>query len=162
MSNDKNVWQAMSDLSEKMLLDRVNPNKTLVEEALSFDAYSLDTISDIMLRKYIVALGQYLISLQFEENKAVSVCAAWSKSLDSYIFNFIQHSSVPSNVKTLAEKRAWVLENDEQAKSLDDEFQVAESKRAIISSMCRPVDAYINTLKKEIDARENEKKRINQ
>jgi hypothetical protein len=160
MSEDKSIWSAMVDISDKMFLEKSSPNKTLVAEALSFDASKLDIIEEHTLRKYLVVLGQYLITLQYEENKAEAVCAAWNKSLDSYIFRVVQGTQkVPVGVKTLSEKRAWVIENDEQAAKLNDEFQLADATRAIISNMHKPVEQYINTLKKEIDARENEKKR---
>lgn len=160
MSEDKSVWVAMVEMTEKLLLDKAKPNSTLIEEALSFNANELDTIEEVRLRKYIVVLGQYLITLQYEENKAEAVCVAWSKSLDSYLYRAIHNTSVPTNLKTLTEKKAWVQENDPQAKTLDEELQLSQAKKNIIYNMHKPVEQYINTLKKEIDARENEKKRI--
>jgi DNA-directed RNA polymerase beta' subunit len=160
MSEARSIWSSMVDVSEKMHLEKAKPNKILVEEALSFDASKLDTIEEHTLRKYLVVLGQYLITLQYEENKSEAVCSSWGKALDSYIYRIIQGTSkVPVGIKTLSEKRAWVIENDEQAFKLNEEYQLADATRSIISNMHKPVEQYINTLKKEIDARENEKKR---
>lgn len=156
------VWSGMVEVSDRLLLEKAAPNSSLVEEAVSFNAADLHTISDARLRQYLVVLGQYLITLQYEENKAHAVCSAWQKALDSHIYRVIQtHKGDPPYAKkaTLTEKRAWVVENDEQANSLSEEYEVAESKRNVIKNMHQPIEQYINTLKKEIDARENEKKR---
>jgi len=156
------VWSSMVDISERLLLDRANPNKTLVEEALSFNAANLHSLPDVQLRQYLVVLGQYLITLQFEENKIEAICSAWQRALDSHIYRITQSTSFDQSGKSkvsLTEKRAWVLDNDTQAKQLDIEFQIADSKRCVLHNMHKPVEQYINTLKKEIDARENDKKR---
>jgi len=153
-------WTAMTEITEKLLLEKAAPNKTLVEEALSFNASELDIVSDEQLRKYIVVLGQYLITLQYEENTVEAISKAWHRALDSHVQRVIQESAeIPKNIKTLAEKKAWALNNDDTAKALNVEFDIADSKRSIVKNMHKPVEQYINTLKKEIDARENEKRR---
>lgn len=155
------VWSAMSGIAEKLLFEKVKPNKNLVEESLSFDAANLDTIPEEVLRKYIVVLGQYLITLQYEENKIDSMTNAWHRALESHLFHVIYESkSIPKTIKTLAEKKAWVLDNDEEAGLLNAEFLETDAKRSVIKSMHKPVEQYIQTLKKEIDARENEKRRM--
>jgi len=158
------VWSSMLNVSERLLLDKACPNQTLVEEALSFDAAELHRISDIKLRQYLVVLGQYLITLQYEENKIDGMCSAWQKALDSHVYKVLQSGSfeaVAGTKKvTLTEKRAWVLANDEHADNLDAEYQIADSKRAVMRNMHKPVEQYINTLKKEVDARENDKRRL--
>lgn len=155
------IWSAMSSVAEKLLLERVKPNKTLVEEALSFDASVMDTIPEEQLRKYIVVLGQYLITLQYEENKVESMTNAWQRALESHVFHVIHESGlVPSKIKTLAEKKAWVLCNDEEAELLNAEYLESDARRSVIKNIHKPVEQYIQTLKKEIDARENEKRRM--
>ena len=152
----------MVDISDRLLLEKAKPNPSLVEEALSFNAADLHVVSDEKLRKYIVVLGQYLITLQYEENKTSAICSAWHKALDAHLYRVLCNSKDPYLNKkiTLAEKRAWALDNDEHALSLSEEFEVSESKKNVIHNMHQPVEQYINTLKKEIDARENEKKRL--
>ena len=153
----------MVEVSDRLLLEKAKPNPSLVEEALSFNAADLHIISDEKLRQYIVVLGQYLITLQYEENKISAICSAWHKALDNHVYSVLCKSNDPylSKKITLAEKRAWALENDEHALSLNEEFEISDSKKSVIHNMHQPVEQYINTLKKEIDARENEKKRFN-
>jgi hypothetical protein len=156
------VWSSMVYASEKLLLDKACPNQTLVEEALSFDAALIETVSDAKLRQYLIVLGQYLITLQYEENKSEAICRAWQKALDSHIYQLLKKNSYSwseSRKATLTEKRAWVIDSDDHAKNLDAEFQVADVKRCMIQNMYKPVEQYINTLKKEVDARENDKRR---
>ena len=157
------VWSSMIDVSEKLLLDKAKPNQSLVEEALSFNAAELHMVSDIQLRQYLVVLGQYLITLQYEENKADAVCTAWQRALESHLFRVMsspEHSAAMSKRSTLAERRAYAVETDEQTKQLDLEYQLADSKRCFVKNMNKPIEQYMNTLKKEVDARENEKSRL--
>ena len=155
------IWESMSSMADKLLLEKVKPNPTLVEEALSFNASDLDTIPEDMLRKYIVVLGQYLITVQYEENKIDAMCAAWQRSLESHVYHVIHTSTdIPAKIKTLAEKKSWVLDNDEEALLLNNEYLEADAKAGVIRNLHKPIEQYIQTLKKEIDARENEKRRM--
>lgn len=160
MDNSK-VWLGMVEVSDKMLLDKVSPNMSLVEEALSFDASKLDGILIEELRKYIVVLGQYLISLQFEENRTEAESAAWSKALDFHMYRAMRDETSAEfrSTKTLAEKKAWILDKDFKAEGLNSEYLVAEAKKKIVKNMSKPVEQYINALKKEIDARTGERRK---
>ena len=106
-----NVWLGMMEVSDKMLLGKAKPNASLVEEALSFDASRLDSIPIVDLRKYIVVLGQYLVSLQFEENRTEAECSSWSTALDAHVYTVMRDSNNQEFrvIKTLAEKRAWIF-----------------------------------------------------
>ncbi|MCK5021413.1 MAG: hypothetical protein KAS32_30660, partial [Candidatus Peribacteraceae bacterium] len=84
------VWSSMVEVADKLLLDKARPNQLLVEEALSFDASKLHSISDEKLRQYLIVIGQYLITLQFEENKAEAIYFAWQKALDNHVFKVIR------------------------------------------------------------------------
>ncbi len=160
MDNSK-VWMGMLEISDKMLLNKVRPNMSLVEEALSFDASKLDGILIEALRKYIVVLGQYLISLQFEENRTDAESSAWSRALDAHMYQVMRDETSQEfkSIKTLAEKKAWILEKDLKAGGLSSEYLVAEAKKKIVKNMCKPVEQYINALKKEIDARTGERRK---
>jgi len=155
------VWSEMVDITEKLLLDKIKPNSCLIEEVFSLDASKIGTISDEKLRQYLIALGQYLITLQCEENKVDAISSSWQKSLDAHIFRVLNMGAaiVPSKIKTVSEKRAWVLENDNDAKIIYTEYITADSKKKVLKNLTKPVEQFINTLKKEIDARESEKKR---
>lgn len=159
--DSSNIWVGMLEISDKMLLDKVKPNMTLVEEALSFDASRLDSILICDLRKYIVVLGQYLISLQFEENRTEAECSSWSTALDSYVYSVMRDSLDADfkSIKTISERKAWILEKDIKASGLNSEYLVSAAKKKIVKNMCKPVEQYINALKKEIDARNSEKKK---
>ncbi len=158
MENSK-IWMGMMEISDKMFLGKTNPNPVLVKEALSFDVSALDTIPMSKLRKYIVVLGQYLISIQFEENRTEAESSAWSKSLDMHVFKTMRGevSDEYKTMKTVAERRAWILDKNEKALEFHSAYLVADAKKTIIKNMYRPIEQYINALKKEIDARTNER-----
>lgn len=151
----ENVWNGMSEYSEKFLLNKVSPNPKVLEAVLSLDADRLDTIDSSLIRKYMVVLAQYFISLQFEENVLTAVGNAWKNALESRIFTVLRRDPM-ANVKTLSEKRGLVLEQDSEAAHLDEQFQIVEAKKTIIHGMSKPVEQYINVLKKELEARDNE------
>ena len=161
MVDNSKVWMGMIEISDKMLLGKVKPNMSLVEEALSFDASRLDSILIVELRKYIVVLGQYLITLQFEENRTEAESSAWSKALDAHMYMVMRDESSAEfkAIKTLAEKKAWILDGDLKAGGINSEYLVADAKKKIVKNMCKPVEQYINALKKEIDARTSERRK---
>lgn len=156
--DNSHVWVAISEVADKMLLSKIKINKTLVEEALSFDPNALASISDESLRKYLIVLGQFLMTVQYEENTLDAVRGAWDKTLEVQLMTAMAaNTSIPG--KTITEKRAWVLNNDVDGKEFSAQLLVAEAKYNIMKNMGRSVEQYMNTLKKEIDARESEKQR---
>jgi hypothetical protein len=158
--DNSRVWVAISEVSDKMLLSKIRINKSLVEEALSLDPEQLASIPDDGLRKYLVVLGQFLMTVQYEENTLDAVRAAWDKTLEIQLMTALAaNQNIPG--KTVTEKRAWVLNNDRDCMEFSSELLVAEAKHNIMRNMGRSVEQYINTLKKEIDARESEKARFN-
>jgi hypothetical protein len=156
--DNSDVWIAINDISEKMLLSKIRINKSLVEEALSFDPNCLAEISDDVLRKYLIVLGQFLMTIQYEENTLDAIRVVWSKSLDNEMMVVMGGNSGVQG-KTITEKKAWVLFNDEACKDYNNQFLVAEAKYNIMKNMGRSIEQYINTIKKEVDARESEKSR---
>jgi uncharacterized protein YecT (DUF1311 family) len=156
--DNSEVWVAINEISEKMLLSKIRINKSLVEEALSFDPNSLAEITDDCLRKYLVVLGQYMMTIQYEENTLDALRAAWDKTLENQVMSVM---TANQNVqgKTITEKRAWIVNNDDQCKEYSAQYLVAEAKHVIMRNMGRSIEQYINTLKKEVDAREYEKSR---
>ncbi len=154
-----NVWNTIDLVGEKLLLKSAKPDSGLVEEALSFNAKSLHQIEVSQLRKYLVVLGQYLITLQYTENHFEAEYQAWNKSLDSYLYKAMREglkigeSIIKPEGKTLSEKRAWILDMDVQAAEAYSKLSEAEAKKTVLRGMSRPVEQYINTLKKEVDAR---------
>jgi hypothetical protein len=156
--DNSQVWVAISEVSEKMLLSKIKVNKSLVEEALSFDPDSLASISNECLRKYLIVLGQFLMTVQYEENTLDAIRGAWDKTLDTQLMSAMAaNQSIPG--KTITEKRAWVLNNDSDCKEFSAQLLVSEAKYNIMKNMGRSVEQYINTIKKEVDARESEKSR---
>ena len=161
---DINIWQTITGLGTKMLFNKVKPDSTLVEEALSFNASSLSSLTTEKLRQYIVVLGQYLLTVQFTENQLEAIYNAWSKSLDNHIYKLLREGLVVNGElrkvegSTVAAKKAWIVSEDSQASSMYNEVIQAEAKKTIVKGMSRPVEQYINTLKKELEARNNEMK----
>lgn len=155
----ENVAASMMSTVTRLLLDKASPNTTLVEEALSFDASTLHQIDVGLLRKYIVVLGQYLITLQHEENLAEAAYVSWQKALDAHVYSVMRSSSFGGKKMTVKEKVAIIVDEDDHARELNRQLLVAEAKKTIIKNMHKPVEQYINTLKKEIDARDQDRKR---
>jgi len=153
-----NSWEAMSEVANKLLFEKVAPNKSLVEEALSFNVSDMDTTPEELLRKYTVVLGQYLITLKYQENKMEAIAKSWQKALESHVYEVLFASEIPSSIKTVADRRMWAIDNDEKAALLNEEFESAEAQCSVVRGMSKPVEQYINTLKKEIDARENDRR----
>lgn len=159
----ENVVTTMTDTIDRLLLDKAAPNLSLVEEALSFNVSHLQSVDTTKLREYIVVLGQYLITLQYEENLSEAVYTSWATALNTHVHTIMhkaESSAMFNKRATLKEKIAIIIDEDKQAAELNRQVQSSEARKTIMKNMYRAVEQYINTLKKEIDARDQDKRRI--
>lgn len=155
---DADVWSGMEEITSRMFLDKAKPNEGLLCEALSFDAAKLSEIPEDKLRMFLVVLAQYLISLRYEENTIMAVHCAWEKALENRLYIIINDEKFSREKgKTLTEKRQRALNSDPEAQGIYKQYTISEGKLNMIKRMYDPVDQYINTLKKEIEARRTDK-----
>lgn len=145
----KLINERVKSFSEDMLLHYASPNRNLVTEILMLDAAVIGQLSRKDLYKYVLVLGQYLVTLQYNENL---------KSVDHLLLNKTfelkletsQFSEKDLQGTTAKAKRAWVMVNVTGMQELYQEVLAAEAEKMIISKMVPAVEGLLNALKKEL------------
>lgn len=145
------VEARVTKFSEDMLLHYATPNRDLVAEIMMLDATSLSQLHRKQLSQYVLALGQYLVMLQYNENLKSVSHMLMSKTFE-YRANSAEFSHEGVQGSTQKAKRAWVLMNVPEINDLHDELCAAEAEKMIISGMVKAVEGLLNALKKELSA----------
>jgi hypothetical protein len=55
----------------------------------------------------------------------------------------------PKTVKTMKDKRSFIMASDEELDSIENKLLVAEAEKVLICGMCDAIEALLNALKKE-------------
>jgi len=152
MNRDK-IFAEINNTSENLLLHYASPNQSLVSEVLRFDAESFNELPDDMLSKYILAMGQYLVMLQHNENlKAIDFMIA-SRVFENKI-NMKTFQLGSETKATLKERRAALLESDPDLIQLQDTVVSAEAQKMLLVGTVRASEGLLNALKKEKSSRD--------
>lgn len=143
------ILDRLSIFSEDMLLHYASPNKGLVAEVLQYDAAGLNELTQEDLSKYILVLGQYLVMLKHNENSKNVEYMLISKTLEHEMAKKNLSFDFPKNVKTIKDKRSFIVASDEDLAALETRLLVADAEKTLIYGMCDAVEALLNALKKE-------------
>jgi len=143
----------VNQFSEKLLLHYAAPNRSLVVDAMQYDAELFDSLSDSELSKYILVLGQYLVHLQYETNLKRVEYLLLSKTLDHKINVNKILSVIPNNLTNDKQRRSWLVEHSEEIRGLDYECTKMEALCTISDDMSKKVESLLNAFKKEKSTR---------
>jgi hypothetical protein len=143
------ILDRLSIFSEDMLLHYASPNKGLVAEVLQYDAAGLNELTQETLSKYILVLGQYLVMLKHNENSKNVEYMLMSKTLEHELAKKSLSFEFPKTVKTMKDKRSFIMASDEELDSIENKLLVAEAEKVLICGMCDAIEALLNALKKE-------------
>lgn len=149
----REIFDEVYKFADSLLLNYTAPNLEVVREALQFDVNNLDSLPDQDLSKYVVVLGQYLITVQSQTNQKKVDSILFSKALEHEIN--LRRSIIPKEEKITNDKqrRSWLIENDETIRDLYYKDLKAAAESAIIENMNKAIEAYLNALKKEKSSR---------
>jgi hypothetical protein len=141
-------------LSEAFLLNYTAPNYTVIQEILQFDAALFDSISNEKLSQYIFALGQFIISVKYQENLKNTEYIINRKSFEHLLNKKrFEYADDIHSAKTEKEKQAWLLEKDESLQQLSYDMLVSEAEKTTLNDMTKAYEGLLNALKKEISSR---------
>lgn len=146
------ILKEVRGFSEDMQLHYSAPNRDLVAEIMQLDASMLSSLHQSDLSKYVFVLGQYIVTLQYNENLMLIDYKLLQKTFE-YRLNKAKLERSDIAGKTAKERDAWVLLNVEDVKSISDELLVIEAKKMLIDGMVRAVENLLNALKKEMAVR---------
>jgi len=146
------ILDIVNGFAEDMQLHYTSPNRDTIREILQLDATELSSLGQEQVSCYVFALGQYLVTLQYNENMAIIEHKLAQKTFE-YELNKCKLSKEGIVGKTAKERDAWVLINVPEVEKLYTEAQTLDAKKLIIDGMVRAVEGLLNALKKEMSGR---------
>lgn len=154
-----NIQEITTNLTNSLSLNSAKPDMDLLEEAMSLNANNLDYVPKKTLLKYLVVLGQHLCVIKFAENIKCAVSANVSKVFENKVNKrlvMLGKDIFPAAKKSTAkERRALVIETDEELLELEEKVQIARFEADLVSGMSRPIEEFIQVLKKVLDRMED-------
>lgn len=142
------VAVSVAKISAKFMFDQCRPNSDLVERVLSFDADELDSLDIIDLSKFIIVLGQYLVSLKYNENELrvqrIEIDSEYGRKAMSVIRSRDWKTNVP-----LKEKTARVTAESEELTGLLFQRDILDSQLVMLDGMYSSMVEYMNAYKRE-------------
>lgn len=149
------ILNNITGFSEELLLHYCAPSDTLVSEVLQFDVNKLTENTDEQLSKYIIILGQYLVTLRYNINLKSVEYMLLNKSFEHDVAILTFKEKFPKEVSTAKTKRAYIIENVQSVNDKYVSMLQAEAYKMIIENMDKSVDCFLNSLKKELSRRLN-------
>jgi hypothetical protein len=152
---DGTLRTRLAHLLRELNFYKVEPNKGIIDEIFSMDvgdvlgAASLETIS-----KYITALSQYLIFLNYKRNLTEVKRIFLSKKLEKNILRGL--GTITSGTKD--EKRRRFIDLNPELLELEAEVEYLNAELALTEDIPDSVREYINALKRYKDTKEFELK----
>jgi len=136
-----------------LLLDKSFPQPGLIAEILMFNATELCELSEKSLSMYIMVLGQYIVLLQYNENRKTIEHLLNNKTLE-YKINLEKFNGSEIKGKTEKEKRAWIIYSNLEISDLEQEVLALEAEKTLLSGMVKAIENLLNALKKELSIRQ--------
>lgn len=136
--------------AEEMLLSYAAPNRNLVVEVLMLDAATIGQLHKKQLAQYVIVLGQYLVTLQYNQNLKGVEYLLLNSTFEHKAQSAQFESSELKDVTTVKAKRSWVITNVPEITEMYNALLTAEAEKMIISNMVASVAELLNAIKKEL------------
>ena len=142
------IATAVSEISARFMFDVCSPNIDVIEQVLSFDANELDSLDTADLSKFIIVLGQYLVSMKYNENEIMVQKIEVESEYNRKSMENIRLRTWKTNVP-LKEKRARVTSESEELSDLLFKKEVFDSQLVMLDGMYSSIVEYLNAYKRE-------------
>jgi len=147
------IFRKVCLFSEEMQLHYAAPNRDLITEIMQFNAAELSSLSSEQLYSYVFVLGQYLVTLQYNENLK-NVEHKLAQKAYEFELNSVKFKRSDVVGKTEKERNNWLLINIPPLRETHDSVLTLEAEKMLVDGMVRAVDGLLNALKKEISGRQ--------
>jgi hypothetical protein len=149
------VREHIKKKSNESLISRVNidKNKELVAEIMSMSLRDLESIDDIDLSRYIIALSQYVVFLRKQVNYANLKYFLNKRQFEE----IVSEGMLTQQGKTVKEKREKTVRASAELRWLQETMDKYEAEKILLDKMDDSIIHYINALKKEQTRRDNER-----
>ncbi len=151
---DSRIKNRLRETSDSLSLYSAQPPSE-IEEVFNFNVRAMETVDSSTLSKYVVMLGQYLITLQVRFNTARVISGQKKKVLERKVQELIQ--SGVAEGKSLKEREANAIAIDPELQALELDYDEASAERDLLDGIDKPIIELMNALKSELRRRAEEK-----
>jgi hypothetical protein len=133
----------------------LKPNQSLIDEIWSFDVNTLESVEDIKISKYAIALGQWLIYYRSQVNSTKAILSSKQSDIEFVLSSVIG----PEDVKKYGTKTAattYLIQTDSTISKMNDEINKLKSDLIRVDGIDKAVSELIAAFKRELSRRENE------
>ncbi len=133
----------------------LKPNQSLIDEIWNFDVNTLESVEDIRISKYAIALGQWLIYYRSQVNSTRAILSSKQSDIEFVLSSVIG----PEDVKKHGTKTAatmYLMQTDSTISKMNDEINKLKSDLIRVDGIDKAVSELIAAFKRELSRRENE------
>lgn len=146
------VNEYLNKRADELMVYRMPKNETLMDEIFKFDPRHLEAINGADLSKYAIGLSQFLIYFTSQINKSKVLLMQKKRVIDVYV------NKSDIKTKTRAEKIRKVIDENELLQEIELDVEALESELTMTENLEKYYVELINSIKRELTRRENEKK----
>jgi len=134
---------------------KVNPNKDLIDEIWSFDVKNADSVSEAVISKYIIALGQWLIYYRAQINETKAEISQLSSDIEFLVATWMT-PQVLKEYKTQTAARDYLIRTNTESSIIRDRITKLKQELIKVEGIDKAVIELIAAFKRELTRRDNE------
>lgn len=134
---------------------KIKINKNLLDEVWSFDPMTLDSLDNITVSRYAIALSQYLIYYRYEINKTKADLTKKKRLFDNSMSLSLDEAII-KKYKTKKAASDYLVNTNTDLSILDDDINNLQDELTILDGIDKTISEYIATFKRELTRREQE------
>ena len=134
---------------------KVNPNKDLIDEIWSFDVENIDSTSEIIISKYIIALGQWLIYYRAQVNDTKAQISQLTSDVEFLVATWMT-SQVLKEHKTQTAARDYLIRTNPESSVMRDKIIKLKQDLIKVEGIDKAVIELIAAFKRDLTRRDNE------
>ena len=134
---------------------KVNPNKDLIDEIWSFDVNNIDSTSEVVISKYIIALGQWLIYYRAQINETKSQISQLNTDVEFLVATWMT-TQILKEHKTQTAARDYLIRTNPESSIMRDKITELKKDLIKVEGIDKAVIELIAAFKRDLTRRDNE------
>ena len=134
---------------------KVNPNKDLIDEIWSFDVKNIDSTSEVIISKYIIALGQWLIYYRAQVNDTKARISQLNTDIEFLVATWMT-SKILKEHKTQTASRDYLIRTNPESSIMRDKIAALKQDLIKVEGIDKAVIELIAAFKRDLTRRDNE------
>ena len=137
------------------LFENIKPNKSFINDIFSFDVNKLDSISNLEVSKFVIALSQYLIYFKYELNKTRMYLRKEQHLLEASLTQMMT-PEILKKYKTKKDARFNLVYNNAVLNSIQLKIDSFNDEVILLEGIDKTISELIAAYKRDLTRRENE------